>query len=79
MNVNDIIGWEDAFRVTEGKLELIGHSVILESRVKKLGLTDEQVLEAARKESKAFLDTFYPGCGEATITYKDKSTFYSNH
>ena len=79
MDINEIIGYEDSFKVTEQGISHIGHSVILKRQVERLGLTDEEVMEAAVNESKAFLDVFYPNCGESHISYKGKDTYYKNH
>ena len=79
MDINEIIGYEDSFKVTEEGIAHIGHSVILKRQVERLGLTDEAVLAAASRESKAFLDAFYPNCGESHISYKGKDAYYKNH
>lgn len=79
MDTNEIIGYEDAFKVTEEGITLIGHSVILKRHVERLGLTDEAVMDAAVRESKSFLDAFYPNCGESHISYKGKDAYYKNH
>lgn len=79
MDINEIIGYEDAFKVNDEGIALIGHSVILKRHVERLGLTDEEVMDAAVKESKAFLDAFYPNCGESHISYKGKDAYYKNH
>lgn len=79
MDTNEIIGYEDSLKVTEQGISHIGHSVILKRQVERLGLTDEEVMEAAAMESKAFLDAFYPSCGESHISYKGKDAYYKNH
>lgn len=79
MRDDEIIGYEDTFKITEDGIALIGHSVILKRQVERLCLTDEEAIDAAVKESKAFLDAFYPNCGESHISYKGKDAYYKNH